>query len=296
MKFRGLYTALITPFLEDGSLDQSGLTRLIERQLEAKVNGLVMLGTTGETPALTAKEKEKIIQVACSLCKGKIPVIVGTGSNSTQATIDTTNQAEKLGADAALIVTPYYNKPTQEGIKRHFTAVHQETNLPIIVYNIPGRTGVNIETETLCELLKLPKIVSVKEASGDISQMTDVLSQTRKIRPEFTVLSGDDALTLPLAALGGDGLVSVASNVIPVEMKQFVDVCLKEDFYEARQLQEELLFLFRALFLETNPIPVKEIMRMLELPAGPCRLPLPPYAEHLRLDLEDAYLFKVTVG
>ena len=279
MTFRGLYTALITPFTQDGALDEAGFRILISRQITASVDGIVVLGSTGEAATLTSSEKERVIQIACEMCEGKMPVIVGTGSNCTRSTIEQTQLAEKLGAAGALVVTPYYNKPTQEGLYTHFSSVADATNLPIILYNIAGRTAVNLETATLLRLIEIPNIVSVKEASGQMDQIMDVIAKAKQIRPKFSVLSGDDALTLPILALGGDGLISVTSNVYPEQMMELIQTCLSGNFNEAKKLHEELLPTIRSLFIETNPIPLKALMEMEGMPAGPPRLPLTPLSE-----------------
>ncbi|HEV8051772.1 MAG TPA: 4-hydroxy-tetrahydrodipicolinate synthase, partial [Parachlamydiaceae bacterium] len=218
-RFQGVYTALITPFTDEDLLDEDGLRLLIQRQITAGVDGIVFLGTTGEVPTLTGKEKERIIAIAKNDCSQKASFIVGTGSYSTKKTVEDTLAAEKAGADGALIVTPYYNKPTQEGLFRHFKEITDATKLPIIIYNIAGRTGQNLQTDTLKRLMEIPSIVGIKEASGNISQINDVIGLARNYRPEFSVLSGDDALTFPLMALGGNGVISVISNILPKEVK-----------------------------------------------------------------------------
>ncbi|MBI1975427.1 MAG: 4-hydroxy-tetrahydrodipicolinate synthase, partial [Candidatus Vogelbacteria bacterium] len=233
--------------------------------------GLVPLGTTGESPTIHDEEREKIIKTAVDAANGRVPVIVGTGTNSTEKTIKYTKQAKQLGADAALIVSPYYNKPTQEGLYQHFTTVANAVDLPIIVYNIQGRTGVNIETATLKRMAEHKNIVAVKEASGNVAQMMEVLDQLPK---DFTVVSGDDNLTLPLMALGGKGVISVISNLLPDKVSRMTGYALEGDFESAKKVHFELLPIFKAAFIETNPIPIKAAMNMAGLPAGPCRLPL----------------------
>ncbi len=269
----GTYTALITPF-HDGAIDLDGLKKNIEFQIESGITGILPLGTTGETPTLLSSEKEKVLKASLEVAAGKVPVMVGTGHYSTTETCHQTKMAEELGADGALIVTPYYNKPTQSGILKHFEAVTQCTQIPIIVYNIQGRTGVNIETSTLCALAEFPQIVGVKEASGNISQIGDVVDRIRQKRPDFQVYSGDDALTLPAMALGASGVISVASNLYPTEIGELVRAALRGDFEQARQLHYKYLSLFKALFLESNPAPVKYAMKSLGMAAGECRLPL----------------------
>ncbi len=273
MVLKGVFTAMITPFRGE-ALDEEGLVRNIKAQLDAGVDGLVLLGTTGEDSVLSDAERERIIEIGVAEAKGKSLVIVGTGSNSTRHAIEKTKRAKELGADVALIVTPYYNKPTQEGIFRHFEAIAREAELPILVYNIAGRTGVNIETATLLRIAGLPNLIGVKEASGNIGQIADVIHLVRERTPAFAVLSGDDALTLPLIALGGGGVVSVASNLFPRQMVDLVHAALSGRFDEARDFHDRLMPWFRFEFIETNPIPIKEAMRLSGLPSGSCRLPL----------------------
>jgi 4-hydroxy-tetrahydrodipicolinate synthase len=273
MQLKGLFTALITPFAED-ALDEKGLRQLIQRQLAAQVTGIVILGTTGESATVTEEEKERILAIALEEAQGKTLLIAGTGSNSTEKTIRETKRAYELGFDAALVVTPYYNKPTQEGIYQHFKALSAATPLPLIAYNIQGRTGVNIETPTLIRLAHLPHLIGVKEASGNMNQMADVLYALKQEQLPFSVLCGDDGLTLPLIALGGQGVISVVSNLFPTEMMNLVQAALAGDFARARKEHEALLPFFRAAFLETNPIPIKAALQHLGLPAGSCRLPL----------------------
>lgn len=274
MEFKGLYTAIITPFGPQGNLDEEGLRENLTFQLEGKVDGIVVLGTTGETPTLTHEEQERVIDIALEEVKGKALLMVGTGSYSTKQTIAMTRFAQEKKADAALIVTPYYNKPTQEGIFKHFSAICEAVSLPICLYNIQGRTAQNIQTETLERLISLPSIKGVKEASGNIIQMTEVLEKIKQQRPDFSVLSGDDILTFPLMALGGDGVISVVSNLIPHPMHQFIQAALEEKWTLAREWHYQLLPLFRAIFLETNPIPIKKAMELWGMAAGSCRLPL----------------------
>jgi len=275
--FRGAFTALITPMKDSGEVDYDGYRRLIEFQIEEGIDGILPLGTTGETPTLDEDEEERLIAVAVETVKGRVPVLVGTGSNDTRYMVKYTERAKRLGADAALVVTPYYNKPNDDGLFRHFEAA-AAVGLPVIVYNIASRTGRNIQTPLLEKISHLPGIVGVKEASGDIGQMGDVLREVAAPRKAegkvFTVLSGDDALTLPLAALGGDGVISVLANIVPAKIKALVSACLAGDFGKARQIHFELLPLVKAAFVETNPIPVKQAAAWLGLPSGPTRLPL----------------------
>ncbi len=274
--FHGVYTALITPFAEDGTVDEAALRRLVSAQIEAGISGLVPMGTTGESPTVTHQENMRVIEIVIDEAGGRVPVIAGTGSNSTAEAVDMTRQARNLGASASLQVSPYYNKPSQEGLYRHFTTIADEVDLPVVVYNIPGRTGKNIETETLLRMSSHPNIVAVKEASGSIKQMMDVL----EVVPEsFDVLSGDDNMAFPLTALGGKGVVSVVSNLIPGKMVQLIEQTLSGEISHARKLHFELLPLFRGVFLDTNPIPIKYMMHR----AGYCRetyrLPMVPLSE-----------------
>lgn len=271
---KGVYTALITPFLSDGSLDEEGLKENLKAQIRAGVEGIVVLGTTGEAPTLRQKEKERIVKITRDIVKPPMQLIVGTGSYSTAQTIEDTKRAAESGADAALIVTPYYNRPTQEGFYLHFKAIVEATKLPIIVYNVPSRCGQNLATPTLKRLAGFPTIVAVKEASGSITQMMEVIETIIPERPDFKVLSGDDNLTLPLMAIGGHGILSVVSNLVPDLIKQLVDACFANEWEEARKQHYQLLPLFRAAFIETNPIPIKALMQLEGYAAGPCRLPL----------------------
>ncbi|MCE2981956.1 MAG: 4-hydroxy-tetrahydrodipicolinate synthase [Parachlamydia sp.] len=274
MLLKGLYTALITPFTASGILDEEGLRVLIHHQLAHRVDGIVILGTTGEAPTLTQDEKIRIIKIARQAIPEYCHFIVGTGSYSTVHTIEQTLLAESLGADAALIVTPYYNKPTQEGLYRHFEAICRSSSLPICLYNIQGRTGQNLHTNTLDRLTAFSSIIGVKEASGSISQISDVIELAQNKSKPFSVLSGDDALTLPLIALGGQGIVSVLSNLMPGPIKALTEAALQGNMTIAREWHYRLLPLFKAAFIETNPIPIKAAMQLSGLPAGPCRLPL----------------------
>jgi 4-hydroxy-tetrahydrodipicolinate synthase len=275
--FRGAFTALITPMKDSGDVDYDGFRRLIEFQIAEGIDGILPLGTTGETPTLDETEEEPLIKIAVETAKGKIPVMVGTGSNDTKHMVLYTERAKRLGADAALVVTPYYNKPNDEGLIRHFEAA-AAVGLPVIVYNIASRTGRNIPTPLMEKIARIPGIAGVKEASGDINQMGDVIREVAvpamASGRRFWVLSGDDAMTMPLMALGGDGVISVVSNVLPAKVKAMVSACIKGDFDEARKIHFELLPFIKAAFVETNPIPVKRAAALMGLPAGPVRLPL----------------------
>ncbi len=270
--FKGVYTAIITPFKQDGSVDEECLKKLIDFNIENGVSGIVPCGTTGESPTLNHDEHDRVIKLTVDHVNKRVPVIAGTGSNSTAEAIRLTNHAEEAGADACLLVNPYYNKPTQEGLYRHFKAIADSVKFDCVVYNIKGRTGVNVETATLMRLANDCKnIVAVKEASGDINQMKDVISQ----RPEgFSVLSGDDNITLELIKAGGDGIISVASNIVPDRMVAMVKAALDGNFEEAERLNNELAPLFEAEFIETNPIPMKCALALKGMCEEVYRLPM----------------------
>ncbi len=272
MMFKGVYTAIITPFTEDGDVDLDSLKNLVEYQVEHGVSGIVPCGTTGESPTLSHEEHDKVIEKVVKWVGGRCQVIAGTGSNSTQEAIRLTKHAEHVGADAALVVNPYYNKPTQEGLYRHFKAVADSVKIPIVVYNIKGRTAVNVETSTLMRLIEDCKnIVAVKEASGDLEQMKDVIDNAPA---EFDVLSGDDGITVDLIKAGGKGVVSVASNLIPEKMVQMVEEALSGSIEKAEELNESLKEFFEGEFMETNPIPIKAAMAMKGLCEEVYRLPM----------------------
>lgn len=274
LSVQGVYTVLITPFYNNGDLDEEGLRFLIRRQIEAGVEGVVCLGTTGECPTLTEEEQKRVVKICREETLGKIALIVGTGTYSTAHTIECTQMAQDFGADAALIVTPYYNKPTQEGLYLHYKAIAEAVTLPAIIYNIHYRTCQNLQTDTLKRLIDIPSIIGVKEASGNISQISDVIELSRRVRPDFSIMSGDDGLTFPLMALGGHGIFSVASNLVPDKVKALVDAAASGDYASARDQHYRLAPLFKAMFIETNPIPIKAAMNFCGLPAGNCRLPL----------------------
>lgn len=269
-------TALITPMKDNGDVDYDGFRNLIRFQLSEGIDGLVPIGTTGETPTLDEAEEEVLIKIAVEEAKGKVPLIVGAGSNSTRHAVQYTRRAKDLGADAALIVTPYYNKPNDSGLMRHFEEV-AAVGLPVVVYNIAGRTGRNIPAAMMARLAQIPNICAVKEASGDINQMGDIIAAVNAPdggKKTFPVLSGDDALTLPLIALGGAGVISVVSNLFPAMVKKMTAFALEGNFTQARSLHYQLLPFTKAAFIETNPVPIKRAMALAGLPAGPTRLPL----------------------
>jgi 4-hydroxy-tetrahydrodipicolinate synthase len=272
---QGAIVAMVTPF-RNGKVDEEALRRLIEEQIMAGTDGIVPCGTTGESTTLSHEEHDRVIEITIDAVKKRVPVIAGTGSNSTAEALRLTKHAWEAGADAALIVCPYYNKPTQEGLYLHYRTVAEEVPIPIIVYNIQGRTGVNMATETLSRLAKIPNIVGVKEASGSLKQMDDVI---HLCGPDFTVLSGDDIFTLALLAIGGKGVISVISNVVPGDMAGMVDAFAAGDLEKARQLHYRMSPLIEALFIETNPIPVKAALAMMGKIEYELRLPLCKMAE-----------------
>ena len=277
--FTGTGTALVTPFLSDGSLDESSLRALVQRQIDAGINFLVPCGTTGESPTLSHKEHLRVVAITIEIAKGKVPVLAGAGGYNTAEVIALARELKSLGADGILSVTPYYNKPTQEGLFQHFKAIAAGVGLPIILYSVQGRTGVNIEPSTVLRLSQIENIVGIKEASGSITQMGAIL---RQVSTDFVVLSGDDSLTLPLISLGGRGLISVASNEIPAEMAHLVQAAIAGDFAEARRVHFRYLPLMDINFIESNPIPVKAAMAEMGLLQPNWRLPLvPPKTENL---------------
>jgi 4-hydroxy-tetrahydrodipicolinate synthase len=267
---QGAIVAIVTPF-RNGKVDEEALRRLIEEQIMAGTDGIAPCGTTGESTTLSHEEHDRVIEITVDAVKKRVPVIAGTGSNSTAEALRLTKHAWEAGTDAALIVCPYYNRPTQEGLYLHYRAIAEEVPVPIIVYNIPGRTGTNMLPETLARLAKIPNIVGVKEASGSIKQMSDVI---QLCGADFDVLSGDDIFTLPLLALGGKGVISVISNVVPGDMAGMVDAFAAGDLEKARQLHYRMSPLIDALFIETNPIPVKAALAMMGKIAYELRLPL----------------------
>lgn len=268
--FKGAIVAIITPF-KNGKVDEEALRKLIEFQIENGTSGIVPCGTTGESATLTHEEHDRVIEITIDAVKKRIPVIAGTGSNSTAEALRLTKHACEAGADGALIVCPYYNRPTQEGLYQHYKAIAEEVPIPIVVYNIPGRTGVNLNPDTLARLAKIPNIVGVKEAAGSIKQMSDIIGLCD---PDFDVLSGDDAFTLPLLALGGKGIISVISNVAPADMAEMVSAFEAGDLEKARRLHYKMIPLIDSLFVETNPVPVKAALSMMGMIEYELRLPL----------------------
>jgi len=270
-KFTGLGTALVTPFTKSGAMDEKAVRRLGRRQIDNGTHFLVPVGTTGENPTLEVAERLRMIEILVDEAKGQVPVLAGCGGYNTNEIVHLAKEMQKAGVDGLLSVTPYYNKPTQDGIVEHFKAIAGATPLPIILYNIAGRTGVNIETPTVARLAQIPTIVGVKEASGSLSQMCDVL---RMLPSDFIVLSGDDALTLPLMAVGGRGVISVVSNEIPREMSQMVEAAERNDFAAARAIHNRVVNLMQINFIESNPGPVKYAMAAMGLLEETYRLPM----------------------
>jgi 4-hydroxy-tetrahydrodipicolinate synthase len=278
-QFTGCGTAMVTPFRRDLSLDEETLRKLIRRQIAAGINFLVPCGTTGESPTLSHDEHLRVVAITIEEARGKVPVLAGAGGYDTRKVMEMAREIEQMGADGILSVTPYYNKPTQEGLYQHYMAIAGATALPILVYNVAPRTNVNVDTATLCRLAEIENIIGVKEASGNIAQITQVIQHAPQ---DFLVLSGDDALTLPLIAMGGRGIISVASNEIPSEMARLARLCLAGDFVAARAQHRKCLPLMDVNFVETNPGPVKAAMAEMGLLEPVWRLPMvPPRPESL---------------
>jgi 4-hydroxy-tetrahydrodipicolinate synthase len=271
--FTGCGTALVTPFTRDEQVDETAVRRLARRQIDAGIHFLVPCGTTGESPTLTEDERVRIVEIIVDEAKGRVPVLAGAGGYDTKEVIHSARRMQRAGAQGILSVTPYYNKPTPEGLFQHYRAIAEAVALPIIVYNVPGRTGCNVDVATLVRLSSISNIAGVKEASGNMSQMTEVC---RAVPSDFIVLSGDDALTLPLMAVGGRGIISVASNVVPAEMSRMVELADANDFAAARALHASLMPIMTVNFIESNPIPVKCAMALLGLLEEVYRLPMVP--------------------
>jgi 4-hydroxy-tetrahydrodipicolinate synthase len=277
--FTGCGTALVTPFRTDQSLDEEALRRLVRRQVDAGIDFLVPCGTTAECPTLTQTERLRVVELTLEEARGRVPVVAGAGGYNTAEVIETAREFQSMGVDGILSVTPYYNKPTQEGLYQHYKAIAAATTLPIIVYSVVGRTGVNVEPGTIRRLAEIDNIVGIKEASGNIGQMAAIANA---VPDSFVVLSGDDAITLPLAALGGRGVISVVSNEIPAEMTRLTHLCLQNNFPAAHELHRKYFPLMEVNFVETNPGPVKAAMALMDLLEPVWRLPLvPPKAENL---------------
>ena len=271
--FTGLGTALVTPFKKDGSVDETAVRRLVRRQIDAGVHFVSPCGTTGEAPTLSHSEKIRVVQLVVDEVAGRVPVLAGAGGYDTREVIELAREYERVGVDGILSVTPYYNKPTQEGLFQHYKAIAESTRLPIVLYNVPGRTGVNLEAATVLRLSAIRTIVGIKEASGSLVQMSEIVASAD---PEFFVLSGDDPIAVAVMAVGGRGLISVASNAVPAEMTQIIELAEKGDFAGARKLHLWLLPFLQVNFVESNPIPVKAAMAAMGLLEEKYRLPLVP--------------------
>ena len=283
--FTGAMTALITPF-QEGEVDLETLDELIDFQIENGIDALVPVGTTGESPTLSHDENKQVIERVVNVASGRVPVIGGAGSNSTAEAIELTAYAKKIGADATLQVCPYYNKPTQEGFYQHFKAIAEEVDLPIVLYNIPGRCGAGMTPETIARLAEIENIVAIKEATGSLDQASEIA-----MRCDLTILSGDDSLTLPLASVGGKGVISVVANIVPADVKAMTDLILEGDLASARQWHRKLFALSKNLLtLATNPIPIKAALSMLDLASDELRLPMTPLEENKKGALRKALL------
>jgi 4-hydroxy-tetrahydrodipicolinate synthase len=277
--FTGVGTALVTPFAKNGALAEAAVRRLARRQIDAGIHFLCPCGTTGENPTLTDAERSRIVEILVDEAKGAVPILAGAGGYDTKEVVQTAELMRKAGAAGLLSVAPYYNKPTQEGLYQHYKAIAASTPLPIVIYNVPGRTGVNVEVSTLARLAPIANIVGVKEASGNVTQMCEIV---QALPEEFVVLSGDDALTLPLMAIGGRGIISVASNEIPAEMAQMVEAAERHDFVAARKIHQRILPLLLGNFIEANPVPVKAAMAAMGLIEETYRLPMCPPKQESR--------------
>ncbi|WHY67617.1 4-hydroxy-tetrahydrodipicolinate synthase [Neobacillus sp. SuZ13] len=283
MKFGQVLTAMVTPFDQNGEVDFNAVRRLVDYLIDNGTDGLVVAGTTGESPTLTTDEKIALFKAVVVAARGRVPVIAGTGSNNTRASISLTKQAEETGVDGIMLVAPYYNKPSQEGMYQHFKAIAESTSLPVMLYNIPGRSAVNLSAETIVRLSQIENIVAVKEASGNLDAMAAIISQTPS---DFTLYSGDDSLTLPVLAIGGAGVVSVASHVIGTEMQEMINHFKNGRVQEAAHSHRQLLPLMKALFTAPNPAPVKAALNMSGVQVGGLRLPLLPLSPEEEMALQ----------
>ena len=272
--WKGMFTALVTPFKKDGSLDEAGLEMLVQRQVEAGIHGLVPCGTTGESPALSGAEWAKVIEITVRVAKDKCFIVAGTGTNNTAASVEKTKKARDLGADGALVITPYYNKPTPDGLELHFRRIAESVpDFPIMVYNVPGRTGVNALPDTIGRLIEIPGIAAIKEASGNLAQSWEI---SRRYSDRVALFSGEDGLNLPIFEVGGDGAVSVLTNVVPELCVELYDAHVAGNKASAMELHQQLLPLSQSLFVETSPGPVKHAFKKMGLPGGEVREPLAP--------------------
>ncbi|CAM3371880.1 4-hydroxy-tetrahydrodipicolinate synthase [Rhodothermus bifroesti] len=285
--FRGTAPALVTPFTTDGKVDEAALLRLIDRQIEGGVDALVVLGTTGENATIWPDERRRIVDLTLEHVNGRVPVIIGTGNNSTSESLVFSREAARSGANGLLIVGPYYNKPPQAGFRAHVAAIAEAVDTPIILYNVPGRTGFNMTAETVLRLAEeIPTVVGIKEASGNLAQISDILAHRP---PKLAVYAGDDEMTLPLLALGADGVISVVCNALPERFSALVRAGLKGDFEQARRIHFELLAAMRACFYDTNPIPIKAVLHAMGLIEETVRLPLVPLDEATRRRVLEAF-------
>ena len=298
LNLQGVYPALITPFKKNGEVDEAGFRHNIDFVIKGGVSGIVPCGCTGEAATLSFDEQRHLLEIAVDQANGRVPVIGGSGSNNTREAVELTRYAKEAGADAAMLITPYYNKPGDAGQLLHYTTIANKVDIPIILYNVPSRTGINMKPSIVAELAKISNIVAIKEASGNPSQTAEIIELTRGNKKQFTVLSGDDNLTIPILSYGGKGVVSVAANVMPKEMSQMVKYYLDGDQKKALELYYRLAPVLRGLFVETNPIPVKAAANMIGLAAGSLRAPLtdlaPENKKKLELQLKTAGALKAT--
>jgi 4-hydroxy-tetrahydrodipicolinate synthase len=282
INFGKVSTAMVTPFDHKGNIDFPKTTKLVNYLIENGTDSLVIAGTTGESPTLSTEEKLALFRHVVEVVDGRIPVIAGTGSNNTYASIDLTKKAEEIGVDAVMLVAPYYNKPNQEGLYQHFKAIAESTSLPVMLYNVPGRSVANISPETVIKLSKLPNVVAVKEASGNLDAMTEIIANTSE---DFVLYSGDDGLTLPVLSIGGKGIISVASHIVGNEMQEMIAAFENGELAKAAKAHQKLLPIMRALFAAPSPVPVKTALQLKGLDVGPVRLPLVPLSEQERIAL-----------
>lgn len=276
MNFEGTYVAMVTPFNKDGEIDEEGFRSNINYLIDKGVNGLLGAGTTGESATLTHDEHQKVIEILIDEVDGRVETLAGAGSNSTKEAIDLVKFSEDVGADAALVITPYYNKPQAHGLIDHYSVVADSADIPIIAYNVPSRTGINMDIDTIVELAKIDNLDAIKEASGSVDKISDIYRalQNEGLEDDFNILSGEDALTLPIMSVGGTGVISASANVDPRRMVLMVDSVLNGDYDRALELHYEMVDIIRALFIESNPVPAKTAMNLMGLPSGPLRKPL----------------------
>lgn len=276
MNFEGTYVAMVTPFTKDEEIDEEGFRSNINFLIDNGVNGLLAAGTTGESATLTHDEHKKIIEILIDEVDGRVETLAGAGSNSTREAIDLVNFSEDAGADAALVITPYYNKPQQHGLVEHYRTIAESSDIPIIAYNVPSRTGINMDVDTIVDIAKIDGMDAIKEASGSIDKISAIYKAlaAEDLEADFNILSGEDGLTLPIMALGGTGVISASANVDPRRMVLMVDSMLNDDYQRAQELHYEMVDLIKSLFIESNPVPAKTAMNIMGLPAGPLRQPL----------------------